>query len=98
MSITPTLSFKPAKNLQQDSIDGDTDTNDTVLSLLWKIWPSSDDSPELLQAFREAVFMVCDTLAEKIGDGEKITKLVELIVMAARPRKTKKWHVAWVTH
>ena len=38
-------------------------------------------APELLEAFQQAVFLVCDDLAEKIvGDGEKVTKLVELVV------------------
>ena len=70
------------KTFNRISIDGDMSTNDTVLLLAnGKSGLVPDDSPELLQAFREAVFMVCDTLAEKIvGDGEKITKLVELIV------------------
>lgn len=65
------------------SIDGDMSTNDTVLLLAsgksnvdpW------DGHADLLFAFKEAVFMVCDKLAELIvGDGEKVTKLVELIV------------------
>jgi glutamate N-acetyltransferase/amino-acid N-acetyltransferase len=70
------------KTFNRISIDGDMSTNDTVLLLAnGKSGLVPDDSPELLQAFREAVFMVCDNLAEKIvGDGEKITKLVELIV------------------
>ena len=35
----------------------------------------------MLQAFSEAVLSVCDSLAEKIvGDGEKVTKLIELVV------------------
>ena len=64
------------KTFNRISIDGDMSTNDTVLLLAnGKSGLVPDDSPELLQAFREAVFMVCDTLAEKIvGDGEKITK------------------------
>ena len=70
------------KTFNRISIDGDMSTNDTVLLLAnGKSGLVPDESPELLQAFREAVFIVCDTLAEKIvGDGEKITKLVELIV------------------
>ncbi|MDQ8207123.1 bifunctional glutamate N-acetyltransferase/amino-acid acetyltransferase ArgJ [Coraliomargarita sp. SDUM461003] len=64
------------------SIDGDMSTNDTVLLLAnGKSGLVPNDSPELLQAFREAVLQVCDALAEKIvGDGEKVTKLVELVV------------------
>ncbi len=70
------------KTFNRISIDGDMSTNDTVLLLAnGKSGLVPDESPELLQAFRKAVFIVCDTLAEKIvGDGEKITKLVELIV------------------
>jgi glutamate N-acetyltransferase/amino-acid N-acetyltransferase len=70
------------KTFNRISIDGDMSTNDTVLLLASGqsgIIPT--DSPDLLQAFRDAVFLVCDALAEKIvGDGEKVTKLVELIV------------------
>ena len=70
------------KTFNRISIDGDMSTNDTVLLLAnGKSGLVPNDSPELLQAFRVAVFMVCDALAEMIvGDGEKITKLVELIV------------------
>jgi glutamate N-acetyltransferase/amino-acid N-acetyltransferase len=64
------------------SIDGDMSTNDTVL--LFANGASgvrAEASPELLEAFQQAVYLVCDDLAEKIvGDGEKVTKLVELIV------------------
>jgi len=70
------------KTFNRISIDGDMSTNDTVLLLAnGKSGLIPNDHPELLQAFRDAVFMVCDALAEKIvGDGEKVTKLVELIV------------------
>jgi glutamate N-acetyltransferase/amino-acid N-acetyltransferase len=70
------------KSFNRISIDGDMSTNDTVLLLAnGKSGLVPSESPELLQAFREAVFLVCDALAEKIvGDGEKITKLVELVV------------------
>ena len=67
------------------SIDGDMSTNDTVL--LFANGHSGlavDDSSELMAAFQEAVDRVCAILAEKIvGDGEKITRLVELIVEGA---------------
>ena len=70
------------KTFNRISIDGDMSTNDTVLLLAnGQSGLVPNDCPELLQAFRDAVFMVCDALAEKIvGDGEKVTKLVELIV------------------
>lgn len=65
------------------SIDGDMSTNDTVLLLAsGKSNVDPWDGPaDLLFAFKEAVFKVCDRLAELIvGDGEKVTKLVELMV------------------
>ena len=64
------------------SVDGDMSTNDTVLIFSnGQSGLSVNKSPELLKSFEEAVFKVCDTMAEKIvGDGEKVSKLVELIV------------------
>ena len=64
------------------SIDGDMSTNDTVLLFAnGACGVKADTSPELIEAFQRAVFLVCDDLAEKIvGDGEKVTKLVELVV------------------
>jgi len=77
------------KTFNRISIDGDMSTNDTVLLLAnGKSGLVPNDHPELLHAFREAVFMVCDTLAEKIvGDGEKVTKLVELVVEGCKTDK-----------
>jgi glutamate N-acetyltransferase / amino-acid N-acetyltransferase len=70
------------KTFNRISIDGDMSTNDTVLLFANGVsGVAANASPELLQAFKQAVFLVCDNLAEKIvGDGEKITKLIELIV------------------
>ncbi|MGJ8649976.1 MAG: bifunctional glutamate N-acetyltransferase/amino-acid acetyltransferase ArgJ [Opitutaceae bacterium] len=70
------------KTFNRISIDGDMSTNDTVLLLAnGKTGLVPNEDANLLQAFRDAVYLVCDNLAEKIvGDGEKITKLVELIV------------------
>ncbi|MDP4693379.1 MAG: bifunctional ornithine acetyltransferase/N-acetylglutamate synthase, partial [Opitutales bacterium] len=70
------------KTFNRISIDGDMSTNDTVLLLAnGKTGLVPNENANLLQAFRDAVYLVCDNLAEKIvGDGEKITKLVELIV------------------
>lgn len=68
------------------SIDGDMSTNDTVL--LFSGGKSGINvlaSTSLLDAFKKAVYLVCDALAEKIvGDGEKVTKLVELIVKGSK--------------
>lgn len=64
------------------SVDGDMSTNDTVLLFAnGRSGIQADASPELLAAFKDAVYQVCDIMAEKIvGDGEKVTKLVELTV------------------
>ncbi|MEC7274219.1 MAG: bifunctional glutamate N-acetyltransferase/amino-acid acetyltransferase ArgJ [Verrucomicrobiota bacterium] len=74
------------KTFNRISIDGDMSTNDTVLILAnGESGISSEDAPTLLQAFSEAVFLVCDSLAEMIvGDGEKVTKLVELVVKGCK--------------
>lgn len=68
------------------SVDGDMSTNDTVL--LFANGASgiiAQGTPELLEAFQNAATKVCDVLAEKIvGDGEKVTKLVELIVKGCK--------------
>ncbi|MCC5806672.1 MAG: bifunctional glutamate N-acetyltransferase/amino-acid acetyltransferase ArgJ [Opitutales bacterium] len=68
------------------TVDGDMSTNDTVLLLAngaSGVRPAGGD----LARFREAVRLVCDALAEKIvGDGEKITKVVELLVGGAASR------------
>ncbi len=68
------------------SVDGDMSTNDTVLLFAnGKSGVAADASPELLTAFKDAVYQVCDIMAEKIvGDGEKVTKLVELIVKGCK--------------
>lgn len=64
------------------SVDGDMSTNDTVLLFAnGASGIAADETPELLETFQQAVNQVCDNLAEKIvGDGEKVTKLIELIV------------------
>lgn len=65
------------------SVDGDMSSNDSVLLLASgksEVDPWNGPA-DLLFAFKEAVFKVCDQLAELIvGDGEKVTKLVEIIV------------------
>ncbi|MGB0263333.1 MAG: bifunctional glutamate N-acetyltransferase/amino-acid acetyltransferase ArgJ [Opitutales bacterium] len=68
------------------SVDGDMSTNDTVLLFAnGQSGLAADTSPELLEAFRNALYLVCDAMAEKIvGDGEKVTKLVELIVTGCK--------------
>jgi len=67
------------------TVDGDESTNDTVLMLAngrSKI-ALSPDAPDW-NDFQEAVCRVCHNLAMKIvGDGEKITKVVELCIDGA---------------
>lgn len=67
------------------SIDGDMSTNDTVLLLAnGHSGIEVESCPQLLASFQTAVNRVCDDLAEKIvGDGEKITRLVELMITGA---------------
>ena len=65
------------------TVDGDMSTNDTVILLANG---ASGIRPEgaVLDLFNEALRLVCDGLAEMIvGDGEKITKVVELLVSGA---------------
>lgn len=82
LALKNTLTLACNQTFNRISIDGDMSTNDTVLLLAsGQSGMAPDEDAELLQAFRDAVFLVCDTLAEKIvGDGEKVTKLVEIIV------------------
>jgi glutamate N-acetyltransferase/amino-acid N-acetyltransferase len=68
------------------TVDGDMSTNDTVLLLAngasgVAIGPVGSPGADLLQ---QAVWKVCDYLADKIvADGEKITKVVEVLVEGA---------------
>ena len=79
-----TLADACDRTFNRISIDGDMSTNDTVLLLANGRSGIGGDTPGAADAFREAVFRVCDALAEKIvGDGEKVTKLVELVVEGA---------------
>ena len=81
-TLKNTLTQACDKTFNRISIDGDMSTNDTVLLLAnGDSGISVEDASGLHQAFSEAIFMVCDSLAEMIvGDGEKVTKLVELVV------------------
>ena len=65
------------------TVDGDMSTNDTVLLLAnGESGVVLDDST--MELFREAVWQVCDDLADKIvADGEMITKVVEILVSGA---------------
>lgn len=66
------------------SVDGDMSTNDSVLLMAngkSGVHLDTDATRPVHAAFAAAVLEVCSQLAEKIvGDGEKVTKLVELKV------------------
>lgn len=65
------------------TVDGDMSTNDTVL-LLANGESGAALDVNSLELFEEAVWQVCDSLADKIvADGERITKVVELLVSGA---------------
>jgi glutamate N-acetyltransferase/amino-acid N-acetyltransferase len=85
-ALNNTLTRACNQTFNRISIDGDMSTNDTALILAnGQSDLEPQESPELLQAFRDAVYLVCDALAEKIvGDGEKVTKLIELVVEGCR--------------
>ncbi len=65
------------------TVDGDMSTNDTVLLLAnGQSGVSLDETS--VDLFSEALFQVCDCLADKIvADGERITKVVEIIIEGA---------------
>lgn len=65
------------------TVDGDMSTNDTVLLLAnGESGVSLDEAS--LEAFKEALYKVCDNLADRIvADGERITKVVELLIKGA---------------
>lgn len=69
------------------TVDGDMSTNDTVLLLAngaAGVEVSEASPPDVRQGFAEAVRRCAEVLAEKIvSDGEKITKVVELVVTGA---------------
>lgn len=69
------------------TVDGDMSTNDTVLILAnGQSRCSLNSSSEVL--FKEALFKVCDSLADKVvSDGECISKVVELLVKGAASDK-----------
>ena len=74
-----------SKTFNRISVDGDMSTNDTVLCLCGGAGGVEIDGGDLEEAFEEALKSVCMSLARKIvGDGEKITRVVELKVKGAR--------------
>jgi glutamate N-acetyltransferase/amino-acid N-acetyltransferase len=85
--LQKTLSEAVAGTFNCITVDGDMSTNDTVLMLANGHSGVSvgDKSPrELRVLFAEAVWKVCEVLADKIvSDGEKITRVVEVKVTGA---------------
>jgi len=75
-----------AETFNKITVDGDMSTNDTVLLLangFSRVKIASSDTAAV-GSFREALVRVCRHLAEKIvGDGERITKVVDLKVEGA---------------
>lgn len=65
------------------TVDGDMSTNDTVLLLAnGESGVGLNESTQAL--FERALYLVCDNLADKIvADGERITKVVELLISGA---------------
>ncbi len=65
------------------TVDGDMSTNDTVLVLAnGESGVALND--DTIATFKEALFLICDNLADKIvADGERITKVVELLISGA---------------
>lgn len=65
------------------TVDGDMSTNDTVLVLAnGQSGVALDDQSR--EVFKNALYLICDNLADKIvADGERITKVVELLVNGA---------------
>ena len=85
--LQKTLSEAVSGTFNCVTVDGDMSTNDTVLILAngYSGVSVGDKSPrELRVLFAEAVWKVCEILADKIvSDGEKITKVVEVKVTGA---------------
>ena len=71
-------------NFNTISIDGDTSTNDTVL-LLASGASGIATSPRINEAFRNALDLVCASLAHQIvADGEGVTHVVTLHITGAQ--------------
>lgn len=82
-ALKPALVKAVDKTFNAITVDGDMSTNDTVLVLA--NGESGVELNESTQAlFEKALYLVCDSLADKIvSDGERITKVVELLVSGA---------------
>ncbi|EDY82448.1 arginine biosynthesis bifunctional protein ArgJ [Verrucomicrobiia bacterium DG1235] len=87
VALKPILQEAVKHTFNAITVDGDMSTNDTVLVLAnGASGVRLDDSA--LEAFKEALFLICDNLADKIvADGERITKVVELLITGADTEK-----------
>jgi glutamate N-acetyltransferase/amino-acid N-acetyltransferase len=85
--LRPLLKEVVDETFNKVTVDGDMSTNDTVLAFangFSRVKVSRRSQSEIL-ALREAMVTVCHYLAEKIvGDGERITKMVQVVVEGAR--------------
>ncbi|MFC7319570.1 bifunctional ornithine acetyltransferase/N-acetylglutamate synthase [Halobacillus campisalis] len=80
------LSLSIEKTFNQITVDGETSTNDMVLTMANGTVENNPLSPEHPQwsAFQETLQLVCEDLAKKIAkDGEGATKLIEVNVTGA---------------
>ncbi len=81
------LKFAANKSFNRITVDGDMSTNDTVLCLCNGASgvEISEDDADSIMAFRQGLLEASRVLARKIvGDGEKITKVVEVNVLGAK--------------
>ncbi|MBX0358081.1 bifunctional ornithine acetyltransferase/N-acetylglutamate synthase [Halobacillus sp. Nhm2S1] len=81
------LSSSIDKSFNQITVDGETSTNDMVLTLAngeIDHEPLTEEHPDW-GAFQTALQLVCEDLAKQIAkDGEGATKLIEVVVTGAR--------------
>lgn len=81
------LKFAANKSFNRITVDGDMSTNDTVLCLCNGASGTeiSENDADSIMAFRQGLLEASKVLARKIvGDGEKITKVVEVHVYGAK--------------
>lgn len=85
--LKETLRSAANKTFNRMTVDGDMSTNDTVLCLCNGASgvEIAETDADAIEAFRAAITAASRVLARKIvGDGEKITKVVEVKVVGAR--------------
>ena len=98
LSITKELLQKAVSAVVSDTfnmitVDGDTSTNDTLLCMANGLAgnPVIDKEDEGYEAFKEALFAVCESLAKRMAaDGEGASKLFEAQVVNAKSKEDAK--------